>query len=57
MNYRPCFYKAALTPREIARNQLHTVHSIDRGRVLIIRMEVRSMVLSPGFRVHTYDNA
>ena len=56
-NYRPCLHKATLASRETARNQLHMIHGVDRGRVLVISMKVRSVVRAPRFRIHTYDNA
>ena len=55
-NYSPCLYKATLASRETARNQLHMIHGVNRGRVLIISVKVRSVVRAPRFRIHTYEN-
>ena len=57
MQFCPCFNQTLLALGQRAVDHLDRVNAIDRNRVLIIGVEVRLMMRSAGFRIHTNDDA
>src|SRR3972149_529352 len=57
MQFCPCFDQTLLALRQRTVDHLDGVNAIDCNCVLIIGMEVRLMMRSTGFRIHTNDDA
>lgn len=48
MDLGPGFDESPLCPRELTADHLNGIDSEDRGRILVVRVEVRSMVGASG---------
>src|SRR5262245_66262116 len=53
---RPGFDQSVLAARERATNQLNGVNDINTDSVLIVGVEMRSMMWSTGFGIHTNND-
>ncbi len=56
MELSPSFHQTQLSSWKISRDQINGVKAKYGGIVLIIGMEMRCMVRSAGFHIHSYDD-